>query len=102
MRIFRVEQILFALCVSGMLSAPSQAQAPTPAQGGIPVQSAGPADNRVGAPADTRTAAPVDGRTGASADDHTSTAAMMAAKVPSAPPTSTDLTNYVLGPEDNI
>ena len=103
----RAELVLFALCVPGMLLAPSLAQTPSPAQGGIPIQSAAPVDNRVGAPVDGRTGAPVDGRTGASVDDHATTGA--AAYTPATttmppPPTAgvTDSANYVLGPEDQI
>ena len=102
MRISRVELILFAVCVPGMLLAPSLAQTPTPAQGGIPVQSTGAVNDRVGAPVDNRTGAPVDGRTGNAVA--TGPAAYTQATTTMPPPTaaSPDPSNYVLGPEDNI
>jgi len=106
MRISRVELILFALCVPGMLPAPSLAQTPTPAQGGIPVQSTPAVNDRVGAPVDNRTGAPVDGRTGNSVGDHGTTGSAVYTQATSTmpPPTAAapDPSNYVLGPEDNI
>jgi polysaccharide biosynthesis/export protein len=100
----RAKLILFALCVPGMLLAPSLAQTPSSSQGGTAIQAAPSVDSRVGAPVDNRsTTTPVDARASGNSANGTSAAPASTPATPTMPPAPAGTTgNYVLGPEDQI
>jgi protein involved in polysaccharide export with SLBB domain len=104
MHTFRAELIVLALCVPGMLLAPSLAQTASPSQGGTAIQAAPSVDSRMGAPVDNRsTSTPVDARVnGGSANGTTAAPASTPATSTMPPPQTGTTGNYILGPEDQI